>query len=113
MVADNIFGKQRKYKGTYGVSVVRSFEMYAACVGLNEKMLNSTKLPYSSVHIHPSSHAGYYPGAAKIHLKLIFDRDTGKIYGAQAVGHDGIEKRIDVIATAMQGWHDCRRLGRP
>lgn len=103
MVADNIFGKNRSYKGTWAVSVVRSFDLYAACVGLNEKFLLAKNIPYSTVHIHPNSHAGYYPGASQIHLKLIFDRATGKIYGAQAVGKDGVEKRIDVIATAMQG----------
>ena len=104
MVADNIFRqKRRKYKGTYAVSVVRSFELYAACVGLNEKFLRSQKIDYQVVHIHPNSHAGYYPGAQQIHLKLLFDAATGKIFGAQAVGEDGVEKRIDVIATAMQG----------
>jgi NADPH-dependent 2,4-dienoyl-CoA reductase/sulfur reductase-like enzyme/rhodanese-related sulfurtransferase len=104
MVADNIFGKKmRSYKGTYGTSVVRSFKLYAACVGLNEKTLISKKIPYSCIHIHPGSHAGYYPGAKQVHLKLIFDPSGGKIYGAQAVGEDGVEKRIDVIATAMQG----------
>lgn len=108
MVADNIFasrlGKElRRYKGTYGSSVVRSFKLYAACVGLNEKMLVAKKIPYSCVHIHPGSHAGYYPGAKQVHMKLIFDPSGGKIYGAQAVGEDGVEKRIDVIATAIQG----------
>lgn len=104
MVADNIFGnKLRSYKGTYGTSVVRSFDLYAACVGMNEKMVQAKKLPYSCVHIHPGSHAGYYPGAKQVHLKLIFHPKDGTIYGAQAVGEDGIEKRIDVIATAMQG----------
>lgn len=113
MVADNIhfLAQQpqtkkpllRSYKGTYGTSVVRSFHQYAACVGLNEKMLLARNIPYSCIHIHPGSHAGYYPGAQPVHLKLIFDPTGGKIYGAQAVGQDGIEKRIDVIATAMQG----------
>ena len=60
-------------------------------------------IPYTCVHLHSNSHAGYYPGAAQVHLKVIFDKDSGKIYGAQAVGLDGIDKRIDVIATAMQG----------
>jgi NADPH-dependent 2,4-dienoyl-CoA reductase/sulfur reductase-like enzyme len=78
MAADNIFGKQRVFKGTYGVSIVRSFNLYAGCVGLNEKMLVAKNLPYSCVHIHPNSHAGYYPGASKVHLKLIFDPKTGK-----------------------------------
>ena len=104
MVADNIFGsKMKSYKGTYGTSVVRSFNLYAACVGMNEKMLLAKKIPYKCVHIHPGSHAGYYPGSKKVNLKLIFHPDTGSIYGAQAVGEDGVEKRIDVIATAMQG----------
>jgi len=103
MVADNIHGKHRSYKGTYGVSVVRSFELYAACVGMNEKMLIAKNISYGTVHIHPASHASYYPGASQVHLKLIFDRASGKIFGAQAVGRDGVEKRIDVIATAMQG----------
>lgn len=109
MVADNIILQRdqktmRKYKGTYGVSVVRSFDLYAACVGLNAKMLGAANIPnVNMVHIHPNSHAGYYPGASQIHLKLLFCGKTGKIYGAQAVGKDGVEKRIDVIATAMQG----------
>ena len=105
MVADNIFnqGSMRSYKGTFGSSVVRSFDLYAACVGLNEKMLIYKKLPYSCVHIHPGSHAGYYPGAKSIHLKLIFDQGSGRMYGAQAVGQEGVARRIDVIATAIQG----------
>ncbi|GAX10281.1 monodehydroascorbate reductase (NADH) [Fistulifera solaris] len=104
MVADNIFLEtKRKYKGTWRVSIVRSFELYAACVGLNDKLLKAKGLPYSVVHIHPNDHAGYYPGAEKVHLKLIFDPMLGKIYGAQIVGKAGVDKRIDVIATAMQG----------
>jgi NADPH-dependent 2,4-dienoyl-CoA reductase/sulfur reductase-like enzyme/rhodanese-related sulfurtransferase len=106
MVADNIFrpnGIERSYKGTWGVSVVRSFELYAACVGLNEKFLSSQKIPYACVHIHPNDHAGYFPGATKMQLKLTFDPKSGKIFGAQAVGQNGVDKRIDVIATAMQG----------
>jgi len=103
MVADNIFGKNRSYKGTYAASVVRSFDLIAACVGLNEKFLVFKNIPHSCVHVHPSSHAGYYPGSSQIHLKLIFDPQTGKIYGAQAVGKEGVEKRIDVISTALQG----------
>ena len=103
MVADNIYGKHRKFKGTYATSLVRSFELYAACVGLNEKFLQMKNIPYVCVHLHANSHAGYYPGAAQVHLKVIFDKDSGKIYGAQAVGLDGVDKRIDVVATAMQG----------
>jgi len=104
MVADNIFlNAKRKYKGTYGASVVRMFKNIASCVGMNEKMLKAKGLPFESVHVHPGSHAGYFPGAKAINFKLIFNPQTGQIWGAQAVGEDGVEKRIDVIATAMQG----------
>lgn len=103
MVADNIYGRNRSFKGTYGASVVRIFDLYAACVGMNEKFLSAKNLPHESVHVHPGSHAGYFPGAKSINLKLIFNPENGQIYGAQAVGEDGVEKRIDVISTAMQG----------
>ncbi|CAB9519036.1 A disulfide reductase (Partial), partial [Seminavis robusta] len=103
MAADNIYGKNRKFKGTYAAAVVRSFDLIAAAVGMNEKMLRAQRLPYNVVHVHPGSHAGYYPGAKSINLKVLFNPEDGKIYGAQAVGEDGVEKRIDVISTAMQG----------
>ncbi|KAL3799361.1 hypothetical protein ACHAWO_008472 [Cyclotella atomus] len=103
MIADNIYGMNRKFKGTYAASVVRVFELVAACVGMNEKMLVRMGLEFACVHVHPGSHAGYYPGAKSVNFKLIFHPTTGKIWGAQAVGEDGAEKRIDVISTAMQG----------
>jgi NADPH-dependent 2,4-dienoyl-CoA reductase/sulfur reductase-like enzyme/rhodanese-related sulfurtransferase len=103
MVADNIYGKNRSFKGTYGASVVRIFDNIAASVGMNEKMLKANNIEYAVVNVHPGSHAGYYPGAKPIYFKLIFDPKDGKIFGAQAVGEDGVEKRIDVISTAMQG----------
>lgn len=103
MVADIIYGRQRKYKGTYGASVVRVFGYVAACVGINEKLLIAKGLPYSVVHVHPGSHAGYFPGAKSINLKLLFDPNDGHVYGASAVGEDGVEKRIDIISTAIQG----------
>ena len=103
MVADNIYGMNRSFKGTYGASVVRSFDLIAASVGMNEKIIRSKNLPYNEVHVHPGSHAGYYPGSKSINLKLLFNPENGKIYGAQAVGEDGVEKRIDVISTAIQG----------
>ncbi|KAG5190077.1 hypothetical protein JKP88DRAFT_299693 [Tribonema minus] len=103
MVADNIYGKARAYKGTWGASVVRCFDLTVACVGVTEKTLRARGLPYAAVHVHPGSHAGYYPGAAFINFKLLFDPARGRVYGAQSVGADGVEKRIDVIATAMQG----------
>jgi NADPH-dependent 2,4-dienoyl-CoA reductase/sulfur reductase-like enzyme len=103
MVADNIYGLNRKFKGTYAAAVVRSFDLIAAAVGMNEKMLKSKHIPYQVVHVHPGSHAGYYPGAKSINFKLLFSPESGKIFGAQAVGEDGVEKRIDVISTAMHG----------
>jgi NADPH-dependent 2,4-dienoyl-CoA reductase/sulfur reductase-like enzyme/rhodanese-related sulfurtransferase len=103
MVADNINGKGRTYKGTFGASVVRVFDLVAACVGMNEKMVEAMHLPFASIHVHPGSHAGYFPGAKSINFKLVFNPEDGAIYGAQAIGEDGVEKRIDVISTAMQG----------
>ena len=106
MIADNIFGDRqnmRSFKGTYAASVVRVFELIGACVGMNEKMLAAKGLPFASVHVHPGSHAGYFPGAKSVNFKLLFHPRTGQIWGAQAVGEEGVEKRIDVISTAMQG----------
>ncbi len=104
LIADNIFKeKMRKFKGTYAASVVRVFELIGACVGMNEKMLAAKQLPFASVHVHPGSHAGYFPGAKSVNFKLLFNPTNGQIWGAQAVGEEGVEKRIDVVSTAMQG----------
>ncbi|WP_458414362.1 CoA-disulfide reductase [Schinkia sp. CFF1] len=104
IVANNIYGKQEKYNGTMGTSVAKVFDYTAASTGNNEKTLKRVGITnYEVVHIHPGSHAGYYPGAAQIALKVIFDKQTGKIYGAQGIGKDGVDKRIDVIATAIKG----------
>jgi CoA-disulfide reductase len=103
IAANNMMGKKEKYQGTMGTSIAKVFNLTVAATGNNEKTLKRLGVKYETVHIHPSSHAGYYPGAAPIALKLIFDKETGKIYGAQAVGADGADKRIDVIATAIKG----------
>lgn len=104
IVANNIYGKQEKYNGTMGTSVAKVFDYTAASTGNNEKTLKRVGInDYQVVHVHPGSHAGYYPGAAPIALKVIFDKQTGKIYGAQGIGKDGVDKRIDVIATAIKG----------
>lgn len=95
--------KKETYRGTLGTSIAKVFDLTVAATGNNEKVLKRLGLPYEVVHIHPSSHAGYYPGAVPISLKLIFDKETGKILGAQAVGADGVDKRMDVIATAILG----------
>jgi NADPH-dependent 2,4-dienoyl-CoA reductase/sulfur reductase-like enzyme/rhodanese-related sulfurtransferase len=102
MVADNIFGKvKREYRGTIGTSVLRCFDLTCACTGVNERTVKGKGLPYKAIVIHPKSHAGYYPGACEIWFKLIFDPTDGRVLGAQAVGADLVEKRIDVVATAM------------
>ncbi|PLS04745.1 CoA-disulfide reductase [Neobacillus cucumis] len=103
IAANNIMGKREKYQGTLGTSIAKVFDLTVAATGNNEKTLKRLGVSYEVVHIHPSSHAGYYPGGAPIALKLIFDKETGKILGAQAVGADGVDKRIDVIATAIKG----------
>ena len=101
LVADVINGLDAAYKGTQGTAVAKIFELTAASTGNNERQLQNLGLDYQAIHIHPNSHAGYYPGASPIALKLLFAPD-GKIYGAQAIGTEGVEKRIDVIATAMR-----------
>ncbi len=103
LVADNIYGKNATYNGTLGTSIAKVFDFTVSTTGSNEKTLKGLGIPYEVVHVHPASHAGYYPGASPIALKLIFDKETGKIFGAQAVGKDGVDKRIDVIATAIKG----------
>lgn len=100
-VADHICGRETSFKGVVGTSVVKIFELTVAAVGLNQRALEQASLPFDSVIVHASNHAGYYPGASPMALKLLFN-PAGKIYGAQAVGVEGVEKRIDVIATAIQ-----------
>ena len=101
IAADNILGRDSRYEGTLGTSIVRLFTMTAAATGANARMLERAGIAYQSVHLHPNSHAGYYPGAAPIALKVLFAPATGKILGAQAVGRDGIDKRMDIVATAI------------
>lgn len=101
IAADDIFGIASTYKGTLGTAVLRLFDLTAAVTGASERTLKRVGKACQSVHLHPSSHAGYYPGAKPIALKLIFALDTGRILGAQAIGEDGVDKRIDVIATAI------------
>jgi NADPH-dependent 2,4-dienoyl-CoA reductase/sulfur reductase-like enzyme/peroxiredoxin family protein/rhodanese-related sulfurtransferase/TusA-related sulfurtransferase len=98
--ADHICGRDSSFNGVLGTSVVKVFDLTVAAVGLNQRQLEQAGLPFDNVIVHASSHAGYYPGASPMALKLLYSPE-GKIYGAQAVGVDGVEKRIDVIATAM------------
>lgn len=103
IVADHIYGRKVRYPGTLGTSIAKIFDLTVAATGNNEKTCKLQGIDYEAIHIHPNSHAGYYPGATPISLKLIFDPNSGKIFGAQAVGRDGVDKRIDVIATAIKG----------
>ncbi|SFD13433.1 CoA-disulfide reductase [Bacillus sp. 491mf] len=104
LLADIIHGHADSiYKGTMGTSIAKVFELTVASTGVNEKVLQRLGLPYEVVHVQANSHAGYYPNAYPVLLKLIFNKESGEIYGAQAVGRTGVDKRIDVIATAMKG----------
>ncbi len=100
IVADNVAGIKSTYKGTQGTSIIKLFKLTAACTGANERTLQKANIPYHVVHVHPLSHASYYPGGAPMTLKLIFDHN-GKVLGAQGIGTDGVDKRIDVIATVI------------
>ncbi|WP_328801594.1 CoA-disulfide reductase [Paenibacillus sp. LX16] len=110
LVADHINGQAISYDGALGTSVIKTFALTSASTGNNEKTLQRLGVPYQAVHIHPGSHAGYYPGASPIAMKLLFNPENGMIYGAQAVGSDGADKRIDVIATAIRGHLNVREL---
>jgi NADPH-dependent 2,4-dienoyl-CoA reductase/sulfur reductase-like enzyme/rhodanese-related sulfurtransferase len=113
IAADNIFGRKAHYEATYGTAILRLFKLAAGCTGANEKSLRKAGIPYQAVHLHPGSHAGYYPGASPIALKVLFAPGTGKLLGAQAVGSDGVDKRIDVLATALKAGmtvHDLAEL---
>lgn len=101
-VADVILGRTGM-RPSIGTAVVGVFGLTAAAVGRNEKRLRAEGRPYRAIHTHPNQHAGYYPGAMPLALKLLVDPETDQILGAQGVGHDGVDKRIDVIATAVVG----------
>jgi len=101
-VANHICGIKDKYKGTLATSAAKIFDVTVASTGANEKTLKQLGLPYKAIHIHPTNHASYYPGSSVISLKVLFNPETEEIYGAQAVGgDDGVDKRIDVISTAI------------
>lgn len=102
LAAENVIGRREaKDAGVQGSAILKVFDLTAASTGLNEKQLKAQDIPYQKIYIHPSSHAGYYPGSTQLSMKLLFAPD-GKILGAQAVGSDGADKRIDVLATALR-----------
>ncbi|MEZ6141917.1 MAG: FAD-dependent oxidoreductase [Zavarzinella sp.] len=102
IAADNVFGRQTKYRGTQATAVLGFFNHTAATTGLSEKSLRRIGKSYRKIYIHPAHHAGYYPGAEGMSLKVIFDPESGKLLGAQGIGGAGVDKRIDVLAVAIQ-----------
>jgi NADPH-dependent 2,4-dienoyl-CoA reductase/sulfur reductase-like enzyme/rhodanese-related sulfurtransferase len=113
IVADNITrGNKIPYAGTLGTSIIKFFDLTVAATGLSEKALKRYNIPYRTVTVTRGNHASYYPGATNIVLKMNFGED-GMIYGAQALGQEGVDKRIDVIATAIKGnltIHDLQEI---
>jgi rhodanese-related sulfurtransferase len=102
VVADHIAGKTIRSVPTQGTAIVKVFDLTVATSGWNEKRLQGAKREYVAIHSHPASHAGYYPGAQGMSLKLLVDPQSWQILGVQGIGKDGVDKRIDVIATAMR-----------
>ena len=101
LVADVIAGETEPAKKSIGTGIIGAFGMAAALTGITEGLAQRMGIDYKAIHLHPSSHAGYFPGAERISLKVLFDPTSGKLLGAQAVGKDGADKRIDIIATAI------------
>ena len=102
VAAENIAGLETSFEGVIGSSIIKIFDLAAASTGYNEKNLKRNNIAYEKTYIHPLSHAGYYPDGQQMTLKLVFSPETRKVLGAQAIGRDGADKRIDVIATAMK-----------
>lgn len=103
VVSDHIAGRKVREVRTIGTAIVKVFDLMIATTGWNEKRLSQTKRKFKVIHAHPNSHAGYYPDSKQMSLKLIFDAKSGEILGAQGIGIEGVDKRIDVIATAIRG----------
>jgi rhodanese-related sulfurtransferase len=110
IAADNIAGGFSTYDGTQGTSVMKLFDMAVATTGLNEKSAREAGINYDKTYISAMSHAGYYPGASGMTVKVLWNRDTRKLIGAQIVGFDGVDKRCDVIATAIRYGADVTTL---
>ncbi|MEN6463394.1 MAG: FAD-dependent oxidoreductase [Syntrophomonas sp.] len=102
IVANNITGRRIKYSGSQGTGIVKVMGMTAAFTGKNEKQLLKLGWDYRACHVHPASHATYYPGAKQMTIKLLFTPEEGKMLGAQIVGYEGVDKRIDILAAAIR-----------
>ena len=101
LVADVIAGETVKARPSIGTGIIGAYGMAAALTGITEGLAIRMGIPHQIIHLHPSNHAGYYPGVERVSLKVLFDPATGKILGAQGIGRDGVDKRMDVIATAI------------
>ena len=101
LVADVIAGEKVKARPSIGTGIIGAYGMAAALTGITEGLAKRMNIPHQIIHLHPSNHAGYYPGVERVSLKVLFDPETGKILGAQGIGRDGVDKRMDVIATAI------------
>lgn len=110
MAADNMLGRRETYQGTQGTAICKVFDLAIASTGKNEKQLKRDGVDYEKVYVHTASHASYYPGAEIVSFKMLFDPKSGKILGAQAVGKDGIDKRIDVMAVAQRAGMTVEQL---
>ncbi|WP_409439248.1 FAD-dependent oxidoreductase [Psychromonas sp. GE-S-Ul-11] len=102
LAANNIFGAKEHYSKTQATAICKVFDLVVASTGLNEKTLLRKHIPYQKIYVHTANHAGYYPGAHPVSLKLLFSPEKGEILGAQAVGKEGVDKRIDVISVAQR-----------
>ena len=101
IAADNICGLDSRYRGSLGSSIIKVFDLTVASTGLTEKAAEAAGIPCDRVVLSPSSHAGYYPGGSVMTMKVVFGKDSGKLLGAQIIGSDGVDKRIDVLAAAI------------
>lgn len=102
IVAENICGRTTIYSSTQGTAIVKVFDMTGGGTGASEKVLRKLGRPFRKIYLHPAGHAGYYPGTAQMHIKVLFAPDTGRLLGAQVTGFDGVDKRLDVFATALR-----------
>lgn len=110
IAADNICGLDSHYKGSMGSSVIKLFDLTAASTGLTEKAAKTAGIACDSIVLSPASHAGYYPGAKTMTMKVVYEKDTLRILGAQILGQEGVDKRLDVLATAISGGMKADRL---
>ena len=110
IAADNIMGLDSTYKKTQGTGICKVFDLAVGMTGLSEKTCKRLNKPYDKIYVHPANHATYYPGASQMSLKLVYDPENGKVLGAQAIGSDGVDKRIDVLATVIRAGMTVRDL---